>query len=74
MDELKLVLNTRFMRGLVTKLLSKAIYKKIGCRVDVQINEIKAETHDGKISIHMDLDAEMNTEDLMDILKSSGLL
>lgn len=74
MDELKLALNTRFMRSIVTKLLAKAIYKKIGYRVDIQINEIKAETYDGKVRLHMDVDAEMNSDDLMNALKSKDLL
>ena len=74
MDELKLTLNTRFMRSIVTKLLAKAIYKKIGYRVDIQINEIKAETYDGKVRLHMDVDTEMNSDDLMNALKSKDLL
>lgn len=74
MDELKLTLNTRFMRSIVTKLLAKAIYKKIGYRVDIQINEIKAETYDGKVRLHMDVDVEMNSDDLMNALKSKDLL
>lgn len=74
MDELKLTLNTRFMRNIVTKILTKAIYKKTGYRVDIQLNEVKAETHDGKISLHMDIDAQMNSEDLVNILKSADLV
>lgn len=74
MDELKLVISTRFMRNIITKILAKAIYKKTGYRVDIQINEIKAETCDGKVSIHMDMDAEMSGEDLMRALKTGGLL
>lgn len=74
MDELKLSLSTKFMRNLITKILSKAIFKKTGYAIDIQINKIEAETHAGKISVHMDVDAEMNGEDLIDILKSSGLL
>lgn len=74
MDELKLVLSTRFMRTLVTKILAKAIYKKTGYRVDIQINKIEADTNDGKIRVHMDADVEMNGEDFKDALKTSGLL
>lgn len=74
MDELKLMLNTKFMRGLVTKILAKAIYKKTGYQVDIQLNEVKAETHDGKISLHVDVDAQMNSEDLVNIFKSADLL
>lgn len=74
MDELKLALSTRFMKSIVTKILAKAIYKKTGYQMNIQLNEIKAETCDGKVRIHMDVDAEMNSGDLMSILKSKDLL
>lgn len=74
MDELKLALSTRFMKNLVTKILSKAIFKKTGYEIGIQINKIEAETHDGKVSVHLDIDAEMNSEDLMKILKNGGLV
>ena len=74
MDELKLLLSTRFMRGLITKILAKAILKKTGYEVDIQINKIVAEVHDGKMSVHLDVDAEMKTEDLVNILKTNELV
>ena len=74
MDELKLVLNTRFMRSIITKILAKAIYKKIGYRIDIEINEVKAETYDGKVKIYMDLNAEMNSGDLVKALKTNDIL
>jgi hypothetical protein len=74
MDELKMALHTRFMRSIVTKLLSKAIFKKTGYDVNIQINRIEAETYDGKVSIHMDVDAELSTEDLVKILKSGDMI
>lgn len=74
MDELKLAISTKFMRNIITKILAKAIYKKTGYLVDIQINRIEAENSNGKISIHMDVDAEMNSGDLMQALKSADLL
>lgn len=74
MDELKLVLSTRFMRGIITKMMRKAIFKKTGYEVDIQINRIEVDTHDGKIHLHMDADAEVNSEDLVNIMKSNGLI
>ena len=74
MDELKLSLSTKFMKSIVTKILRKAIFKKTGYEVDIQLNKVQLETHDGKVSLHMDIDAEVNSEDFMDILKSSGLI
>ena len=74
MDELKLILSTKFMRSIVTKMIRKAIFKKTGYEIDVQINRIEVETYNGKINIHMDTNAEVNSEDFVDILKSSGLI
>lgn len=74
MDELKLLLNTRFMKNIITKILAKAIYKKTGYQIDIQLNEVKAEVHDGKVSIHVNADAEMNSEDLIDILKKKDVM
>lgn len=74
MDELKFVLNTKFMRSIITKILAKAIYKKTGYRIDIEINEVKAETYDGKVKIHMDLNAEMNSGDLVKALKTNDIL
>ena len=74
MDELKLIISTKFMRNIITKILAKVIYKKTGYRVDIQINRVEADTYDGKVRIHMDADAEINSEDLMQALRTSGLL
>ena len=74
MDELRLVLSTKFMRGIITKMLRKAIFKKTGYEIDIQINKIEVETYNGKINLHVDANAEVNSEDLVDIIKSNGLI
>lgn len=74
MDELKLSLSTKFMRGIVTKIISKAIYKKTGYNIDIELNEIKLETIDGKVRVHANVDAEVKNEDLMNIIKSNDLI
>ena len=73
MDELKLVISTKFMRNLITKLLAKAIYKKTGYQIDIQINKIEANC-DGKIGFHVDADIEMSGEDFKNALKTVGYL
>lgn len=73
MDELKLKLSTKFMRGIVANLLSKFISKQVGCKIDIQLNEIEVKTEDGKIHIHANVDAETNNEDVVKIIKSIGL-
>lgn len=73
MDELKLKLSTKFMRGIVAKLVSKSISKKFGCDVHVQINEIEITTHDGKVYLHANVDGEVTNEDFKTIIKSIGM-
>ena len=70
MDELKLVISTKFMRNLITKLLAKTIYKKTGYKIDIQINKIEANTRDEKVRLSIDADAEMSFDDLKNILKN----
>lgn len=74
MDELKLILNTKFMRGMVTKIIAKAILKKTGYQVDIDLNEISVEVVDGKAHLHVNADAAINTTDLLDIVKSNDLI
>jgi hypothetical protein len=74
MDELKLILNTKFMRGMVTKIIKKAILKKTGYQVDIDLNEITVEVVDGKAHLHVNADVAINTNDLLDIVKSNDLI
>lgn len=74
MDELRLILNTKFMRGMVTKIIAKAILKKTGYQVDIDLNEISVEVIDGKAHLHVNADAAINTTDLLDIVKSNDLI
>lgn len=73
MDELKLKLSTKWMRGIVTSLVSKAIKKKYGYDIDILLNEIDIKTEDGKIRIHANVDAEVSNEEFAKIIKSIGL-
>lgn len=73
MDELKLKLSTKFMRGVVANLLSKAIYKKIGYNIDIQIDELEVKNEGGKIILHANLDAEVKNHEFVAILKTIGL-
>lgn len=73
MDELKLKLSTRFMRGIIAKLVSRTISKKFGYDIGIQINEIEIKTEDGKIRLHTSVDAEISNDEFTKIIKSTGL-
>ena len=70
MDELKLNLNSKFMNGIVTRLLGTIIRKKIGYNIDIQLNSVNVIAKDGKVHLHLDVDAETTNEEFMRIMKS----
>ena len=73
MDELKLKLSTKFMRGIVANLVSKAIAKKVGYNIDILLNEIEVKNEGGKIHLHIDADAEVENSEFVKMLKSIGM-
>lgn len=73
MDEMKLNLTPGFMRNLASKLIGKAVKKKLNCDVDVLIKEIHVTVANGKTQVHMDFDAEIKNEDITTLVKSFGL-
>lgn len=70
---MKLKLSTKFMRNIVAKLISKAVFKKVGCEIDIQLNEVRLENKDGKTTIHLDVDGELTNEEFMKLIKKIGL-
>lgn len=60
MDLLKLKISTKFMKGLVAKIVSKKIYKQFGYKVDIQLNDIQLDIIDGDVKIHVDVDGKMS--------------
>jgi hypothetical protein len=73
MDEMKLRLSTKFMRGIVAKLLSKAIYKKTGYRIDIQINDLDFRVVDGETKIAADVELNADSKEFMKFIKEVGL-
>lgn len=71
MDEMRIV--SKFTRGIISKILKTVIHKKTGYNVDIQLNEIIAKISDGNTHLHLDIDAELDKEELMNILKGCGL-
>ena len=66
-------LKSKFMRKVVSKLLSKVIKSKTGYEIDVQFDELNASFEDGEITVKANLEAKMSKDEFMKILKSQGL-
>ena len=73
MDEMLINLKSKFMRKVVSKLLSKSIKSKTGYEIDVQFDELNASFEDGEITVKANLEAKMSKDEFMKILESQGL-
>lgn len=71
MDEMRI--SSKFMTKLVGKLVRRAVKKKTGYEVDIQLNEMTATVTDGTAHVHMSVDAELSKEELIKILTTIGL-
>lgn len=71
MDELKI--KSKFMRNLLTKVISKMIQKKCGYKIDIQLNDLDITVIDGKAHLHTDIDLEIDNNEFMKIVKSIDL-
>lgn len=73
MDEMKLKLSTRFMKSIASKLLAKFIYKKTGCKVDIQLNDLDVLVLNGDTTVKVNVEAKLKSEDFNKIMKSIDL-
>lgn len=72
MDEMKI--SSKFLTGIVSKIIDKLVRKKLGVDVGVQINSVQATMQEGNTHLHLDVDADMKKEDLENLLKKAGIL
>ena len=71
MDEMKIV--SKFTTNMISNLVKMVLRKKLGYDIDIQLNEIKTTITDGKTHVHLDVDAELEKDELVKILKKIGL-
>lgn len=70
MDEMKVKLSTKFMRGMVSKLVAKAIYKKTGYKVNIQLNDLDVSVLDGETKVNVNVELALNSNEFMKLMKS----
>lgn len=71
MDEMRIV--SKFTRGIISKAIKMVIRKKTGYSIDIQLNAAITTVNDGKTHLHLGVDAELDKDELMSILKRVGL-
>ena len=62
MDEM--IINSKLMKGILSKIIRKQLKKKLGCDARIDINSIYATVIDNTAHIHIDIDGEIGTSDL----------
>lgn len=70
MDEMKIT--STFTRGIVSRLITKMLCKKLGYDIGIQVNDLQATVIDGRTRVHLDADIDIEKEELMKILKNIG--
>lgn len=66
MDIMKI--ESKFLTGLIGKVLKKTLRNKLGYDVDVNINSIRVKIDDDTALAHLDVDAKMPKEVLSDLV------
>lgn len=69
----KLILETPFVKGILAGFIGRALKKKLGYNIDIQIYNINAISENGKIRLRADMAAETTTEEFSKIIKKAGL-
>lgn len=60
MDFLKFKLaSSKMMKGILTKIVEKKIYEKLGYKIDIQLNDLQVDMIDGEVKAHLNVDAKM---------------
>lgn len=70
MDEMKLKLSSRIMRTIAAKFIARAVRKKYGCKVNVQLNELDVSVIDGDAKVLINAEVTMDNKEFMDIMKN----
>ena len=61
-----------FMTGVISMMIRKMVKSKLGYDVEIKLNEIDATVIDGKTHVHLDIDAEVNKDEFMKLIRKAG--
>lgn len=70
MDEIKVSLKTKFMRGIVSKLISKFIFKQCGVKVEIKLDELDINNFDGDAYVKINLVAKVDEKEIVKAMKN----
>ena len=67
-------IKSAFLTMIVSKVIKKAIKKKTGYDIDIQIKEFNINfDNDGNAMVHLEADGNLKKEELLNIMKGVGM-
>lgn len=60
-------IDSMFLRGIISKVVSGVLKKKIGRKIDLAFNDLEIRV-DEKVKIHLDVDAELTKEEFKELV------
>lgn len=73
MDEMKIKISTKFMRNFISKIVSKIVYKKLGYKIDMQLNDLDINLNNGNVSVKLNAEVNLKYDELIKIINSVNL-
>lgn len=73
MDEMKIKLSSKFMMGIVSKLITKTLKKKLGYNIDIQLNDLDISVIDGETKIAVNIEAKIDSAEFTKIVTGIGM-
>lgn len=70
MDELMFTLQSNYLKKAIGKIVSNAIFKKIGYRVEVNIDKLNIDHKNGETSVAAGVDLKLQSGEFFKILKA----
>ena len=66
---MRFLLNTGWMKGLISKAITFGVTKKAGIKADLGINDLAIEDDENGVTLHLDLTVKMSKEELERLVK-----
>ena len=72
MDEMKV--QSKLLRGIISKIISNNVKKKIGSDCDISINEFSFVNNGNKAMVKLNIEARIETSRIPEILNKLGVI
>ena len=68
MDEMKMKLRSKFMRKFISNLITKAIQKKYGVKIDLVLNDLDVSFIDGDTKVNTSIELKLDSQEFKKIV------